>query len=134
MEPAPSKKVVLAQEPVVAAEKLGEEFVASELVEPEQTMKATMSNNRFKQFFNFRRLQKELENTEDELKDIALRLAQARDEKWQLLDKHDKMKAEIVILNRKTEKDEKQIAQELKDREIIIADLQRLYKQRENIT
>ena len=91
-------------------------------------MKATMSNNRFKQFFNFRRLQKELENTEAELKDIALRLAQARDEKWQLLDKHDKMKAEIVILNRKTEKAEKQTAQELKDREIIIADLQRLYK------
>lgn len=52
--------------------------------EAETLTKATMSSNRFKQFFNFRKLQKELADTEAELKDIATRLAACRDEKWQL--------------------------------------------------
>ena len=69
-------------------------------------MKATMSNTRFKQFFAFRRLQKELQDDEKQLKSVATELAVCSDAINQAKDRKEFLLREIATLHRKTERTE----------------------------
>ena len=95
----------MEQKPV-AETKTVEEFETKPL-QPEVQMKATMSNKRFKQFFTFRRLQKECEDTEAQLKKIAISLAVCTDAINQAQDRNEFLRNEISTLERKTDKAKK---------------------------